>query len=170
MDLQKTALYVLAGYGIYVMYQKYVAKTNNGGSNSEPKSQADCPKDTKFRVQNGGINGSFITACVPNIRPQQILPLIHPLCPKGYEKPIKTGQSGANEFTCSEASYKTNECNRQFNNWYLPSFGGATESVYRSAFNNNCHKTTPCLVGKGNFEGACTSIKGRFENPPQLQS
>tara|TARA_B110000908_G_C10102027_1_gene379046 strand:- start:247 stop:570 length:324 start_codon:yes stop_codon:yes gene_type:complete len=70
MDYKKTALYALAGYVLYVVYQKYVAKPKSDEVTNlkAPQSQADCPNGTKFKVQNGGINSSSITSCVPNIQ------------------------------------------------------------------------------------------------------
>jgi hypothetical protein len=64
MDYKETALYVLAGYGIYVAYQKYVAKTQSSSATAvigdgtiavlNPQSQADCPKDTRFVMGRHG--------------------------------------------------------------------------------------------------------------------
>ena len=147
MDYKKTALYALAGYVLYVVYQKYVAKPK------APQSQSQLP-----------------------------LPLIHPSCPPGYENPIKTGPEGPNEFTCSKASSKTNECNRQFNQWYSPSYKGATEGVYRSTFVRNCTSSEPCQPGMAKFPqysgiqtihpantqyGPCVDIRNNYENPPE---
>ena len=63
MDLKQIAVYVLAGYGAYAVYEKYVAnfwlpKSNGGfGYNPiEPQSQADCVVNTEFIRMFGSKN------------------------------------------------------------------------------------------------------------------
>ena len=84
-------------------------------------------------------------------------------------------------------SPKITECNRKFNNWYSPSFGGATKGVYQSAFVKGCNQVQPCPEGQSRFPqysgvrpmekdkrrvayGQCTDIRNYFENPPKMPS
>ena len=62
MDYKKTALYALAGYVLYVVYQKYVAKPKSDEVTNlkAPQSQADCGEYEQFIRRSDGY-----TTCVP---------------------------------------------------------------------------------------------------------
>jgi len=59
MDYKKIAVTVLAGYGVYVMYQKYVSKTQNNGTGTIG-GVLDCPEYVD-RMPRVGVNSKPFT-------------------------------------------------------------------------------------------------------------
>jgi len=151
----------IIGIGVVIWY--IVDQTKKGRSKMKlgkaPQSPADCPKGTRFDT----FGTCLAIGCPP--------------APPNKCTPIQQHQDNQHKQIHSP---KITECNRKFNNWYSPSFGGATKVVYQSAFVKGCNQVQPCPEGQSRFPqysgvrrmendkrrvayGQCTDIRNYFE-------